>query len=292
MRAVIYHYWNDNNSQRWQDLANPVVLSIATLRAQDSDVAIYVIDISDKAGDWGSYPGKLGFRVVTQPPSIPIDHHPSISRNTLKFCSSIFDVTGLADRIDDTNIVFADSDLFFLKPLELDFGECFHCRDGYVGHYYYDKTVPRIREFLDTWRRCILSGIVDSALRKEITSFYRVPDFMNQESAFLYLCRTRELSGVVHLLSPAQHCFETDFPAAELRMFHWVGASFGYQRGLAALVIREHFEGLKRVLGNEDLRAIFGDLLAHGGSVPFSRRSSLIHRLDWESVKRLGFRPF
>jgi hypothetical protein len=221
--AVIYHYWKDNRDATpcYQDLANPVVVSIATLRFHHPTVPVYVIDISDRPGDWGPFPNILRFKVIRQAPSLPLyykgthDHRDqslNISYNTFKYCSSTFDVTGLADTITQDTILFSDSDIFYLKHLNPLPKDRFCCRSGFVGYYYYNKTVLKVRKFIELWKACIIKGITDLAYRSVLTTGYRVPGFMNQETAYIHLCKTVEVKDTILDLSPYEHCFEIDYP--------------------------------------------------------------------------------
>lgn len=62
---LIYHWYNDKNLDNpCKDLSNPVILAIATVRANNKNIPISVIDVSDFGRDWGNYPSSLNFIVV------------------------------------------------------------------------------------------------------------------------------------------------------------------------------------------------------------------------------------
>jgi hypothetical protein len=255
-----------------------------------------VVDISDAETDWGHYPAKLNFTVIRQKPEIstylPIEFERQnwtdlgiskkfkINQNTYRFCSSIFDVTGNADRIKETNIVFSDSDIFYLKPIfpsDSDFSK-FNCRRGLVGFYYYDKTSAPVRRFLELWRNCMILSLQDHEFRHNVTKHYRIPNFINQEAVFVYLSNTADLSRAVRFLSSGEHCTESEYPHEDLKFFHFTGGAFGDHRGLATLVIKEYYEMIQKVLGDKNIRLIFGPSgnIVPRGTVLFQDRHSLI----------------
>lgn len=279
-QAVVYHYWQDGGTvPAYRDMENPVVVSIATFRHAHPDAPVYVADVSDRPNEWGDYPAALGFKVFHQAPAIPVPFDGlNIQRSTYKYCSSVFDVTSVADRVPENTVVFADSDLFFLKPvLPLRAGGLFHCRPGFVGFYYYDKRSQATRKFLGLWKRCILRALVDRAFRKNVTDHYRVKGFINQESVFVYLCDVADLSGSVRFLSAAEHCLEPREPG-DLPMFHFTSHYFGHSRGMAAYHVRELFRGVVDVLGADRVREVFGRGAEGGGRVAFQERASLAVR--------------
>jgi hypothetical protein len=140
--AMIYHWWNDSGLPVVEDMANPVILSIITVRHFHKDLPIYVLDISETLNDWGEFPSILNFEVVKRSAPKEVLNHFKLAKGT----SRIWDITWMADQIESNKIIFCDSDIFWIDPVFPLLGfdadpkfETFHCGMN-NGFFYYDKT--------------------------------------------------------------------------------------------------------------------------------------------------------
>jgi hypothetical protein len=124
MERVIYHWWANESDpkEHWKNLRSPIILAIATLRAQNPDIQIDVLDCTEFEEDdvyfdwldgrsqdgsssmprtpkncltlerftrWGEYPFKLGFNVWHQEPHLKKYHS---DKAGYKHLSRIFDL--------------------------------------------------------------------------------------------------------------------------------------------------------------------------------------------------------
>ena len=122
--AIVYHYWNDGDFAIFEDLQNPVLVSIATLRGHDKNIPIYVIDASDNPKDWDVFPEILNFKVFKQTPTIPLVNTPGLGLyrgkdiiGSYKLLSRPFDIDAISKIVDEEILVHVESDIFWLRPL-------------------------------------------------------------------------------------------------------------------------------------------------------------------------------
>lgn len=161
--AIIYHWWSTSPITVISDLANPILLSIKSVRYFHPHVPIYVLDVGG-ACDWDDYPSKLGFRVVKRP-----SRFKEAFGFKPKLISRIWDIDHLANEIDEENILFSDSDIFWLQPVFPLMGESFdselkffHCNKN-NGLFYYHKRSKFAKEVYSA-----LKAIVSSCLTSEV----------------------------------------------------------------------------------------------------------------------------
>lgn len=155
--ALVYHWWNDAGIRVINDQRNPILQSIATIRFFETDLPIYVIDISKAENDWENYPEMLNINIVKKQSYFHNEKHNHLSLNLL---SRIWDICDID--IPQDALIFTDSDVFWLKPIlpllglsqdpNLDY---FHCKSN-NGVFYYRRDSTRAKDVIKHWKeKCL-----------------------------------------------------------------------------------------------------------------------------------------
>jgi len=264
---VLYHWWCDDMTVKpYQDMVNPVVLSIVVLRAHNKSVPVTVLDLSQRdAEDWGVFPELLNFKVVKWNPLLNL----SLPKSS-KLCSRVWDVWAYAHKIGYNKIIFTDSDIFWLKnPLPLNEQEengdiaKFYCSSN-TGVWYFDKTNSISEEVFRIWKNIIARVIIEDKeffdeLREKVPTANKV---FHDEVAFNYL-----IVQYPELYSPIGH--EENYHIYVLRndnqdlrkikCLHGLRSVLGYKRGRICLVLKELKDAVERVLTIDHCKMIYGD---------------------------------
>jgi hypothetical protein len=265
---VVYHWWGDNPQVKpYQNMASPIIPSIAVLRAHNRSIPITVLDLSCDPQEWGCFPELLNFKLVRWTPRLDLRLHKSS-----KLCSRVWDVWEYAKQIKQRNILFTDADIFWLRnPLPLVLQEPdgeiqkFYCSSN-TGVWYFDKTSEISDEVIRLWKFIIsrvligdkdffdeLSVIVPTALERPF----------QDEVAFGYLlCQHPELYHPV----PQEENYMiyrlmNDEPLDNVRCLHGLGAVLGSGRGLICLALKELRDAVERVLSAKQMKMVFGDIV-------------------------------
>jgi len=265
---ILYHWWCDEPTVKpYQDMANPVVLSIAVLREHNKSVPVTVLDLSQRdTEDWGVFPELLNFKVVKWNPLLNL----SLPKSS-KLCSRVWDVWAYAHQIGYNKILFTDSDIFWLKnPLPLneqeDNGDItkFYCSSN-TGVWYFDKTTSVSKEVFSIWKNIIARVIIgDIEFFDELRD--KVPTANDRcfqdEVAFGYL-----ILQYPELYNPVG--YEENYVVYRLRSdngdlssikcLHGLGAVLGNKRGRICLVLKELKDAVERVLTIDHCKMIYGD---------------------------------
>lgn len=257
--AIIYVWWNDAHTEPWRDLRNPIMPSIATLRAVDHQVPIYVLDCSDEPHQWGRFPHRLDFQVIRSACNLPR----LVPEPTRKLCGRVFLVDAFIKTIPESKIMVCDSDILWLRsplpmvpPITHFHGNCHN--NGFFG---FDKDSGQALHFLDTWKLHTLRALEDPAHREEVVRNYFVP-FFNDEAVYCYvrhLCPDliRELGVYWNFVDHR----EVDWASVAInsRNYHFCHKTWGTERGIYALAIQEFYHRLEMVLSPEEIVMIFGE---------------------------------
>lgn len=281
-KAIVYHWWAEwepskypsafaDTPSPYKNLRVPVVLSIATLRARNDYIPVYVLDCSDHELDWGHYPDKLDFKVVKWKPHLKDYKH----RNGWKNLSRMGDVREFANRIPEDEIIYCDSDIFWLKdvlPLLMNTDRfCFNHYNS--GFYYYDKKAKEVKKFLDLFEAYALISLNDKEFRKRMNKtvswdfWYYVLD----EVIMQYMWQKDE--SIVNKVPYHEHGLPRDvrWPNVDVKdikmihingmevtnKFHKTHAEQENARGLVCLVFKELYDAINQVLSQEDIEDIF-----------------------------------
>ena len=290
-KAVVYHWWAEWEPTKYvsafadtplpyKNLRVPVVLSIATLRAHNNYIPVYVLDCNDYESDWMEFPEHLDFKVVKWTPHLQ-DYK---NKNGWKNLSRIGDIRKFSERIPEDEIIYSDSDVFWLKnPLPLMATTDKFCFNHYnSGFYYYDKTAKDVKKFLDLFEAYVLISLNDKEIRKRINKtvswdfWYYVLDevvmtYMREKESDSVnqtpLCEHGLLRDILVFHKTQKEGWPT-LDVKDLKMFHSngvlidnkfhkVSAERKHARGLVCLIFKELYDAVTRVLSQEEVEMIF-----------------------------------
>lgn len=122
--AVMYLHWQAPGKVV-QNVGNPVVPSIATVRYFQPKVPIYVVDLSDCEPDWEKYPEKFNFTVIRKTPFLegwPLpEPQPSVKTfpkyMPYRLLSKPFDALQVAHQLPEQRFLVSDTDIYWVKSL-------------------------------------------------------------------------------------------------------------------------------------------------------------------------------
>jgi hypothetical protein len=281
--VVLYHWWGQGGKVA-QNMAFPVILSIATLRAHNKDIPIVVMDLSDSAQDWEDYPNKLNFKVEKLDPFLRIDVERYGFKSTpwpgtgeteskpinLHMMSRPFDYWKCGERQPQNKVLGCDSDIFWLKnPLPLieeknGFIPKFVV-DGNLGLFYFDKRSDKAQATGKLWMALCLQALYDPSFRKELIEVTPHYPIIIDEMAMNWAIEKK-----ITLPTPTPR-YE-NFHISGFRSYgsineietkvknaHCLYSITGPHRGRFCQVVKEFYDALSSMLSEEDLKDIFGD---------------------------------
>lgn len=273
---VLFHYWSESPIRAWDDGKNPVIHAIAAIRGSNKNCSIDVIDVSEHANDYGTYPESLGFVVHRKRPTIRFYNRSLLSPDRFKLCSRISDIESHARNFDGT-VLFSDADVFWLKdpfpPIENPSKFC--CREDNSGVFYYSPTSPDAVAFLSLWKSQIAKGLADSKFFGKVAAIYRPNADIYQDEAVLVYMNVIMKSQIQQYFQPIgfaeNYCREIDIfgrvlpdiKALHLQFFHW-----GFERAKVACSISEIHDLISRSgLSEGEISALMSHC-PYPGSIP------------------------
>ena len=167
--AVVYHWW-DMSSVPVQKSSNPIIPAIASLRAVNRQVPIYVLDSSGFIKDWGGYPDKFDFYVIKWP--FEISSHMALGdeRNDMSL-SILLDVWRFAkEKLEQGLIVYCDCDTFWFEDgLPVDLMTPNHINVGADdGIVCFNKNDEKIELFFDLFKAYSITALHNEAFFNSI----------------------------------------------------------------------------------------------------------------------------
>lgn len=195
---IIYYYYSlKKNNIAYEDLANPIIFSIATFRKWDKKSKIFILDASPFKNEWGNYPEILNFEVVKNPISLKekqkINETTSVGNSVKHYLLSkpkqVYNL--VKNKIKEKEcVVVVDADIFFLKnpfPLECKYKEnfCIHAKN--TGYYYFLKNKKNIK-ILKKWYEICEEAIENKNLQKEIIEITN-KKFIQEEVVWEYFLK-------------------------------------------------------------------------------------------------------
>lgn len=285
--AVIYHYWHKRDCL---SLDYPIIVSIATLRAQNASIPIYVLDCSRRTVDWKEFPRTLNFTVVPWRFRLPRKRFRGLV--LWEHSSKAFDLPEFAEKIEQSKIIFCDSDVFWLRnPLPLASEahiDRFCCRPENTGFFYFDKHSSAVKEFIKLWQATIVAAIYDMRIRKSIWTACRLDQStklpLHEEMVHYYVRNDRFAFDIPMAENQRLKPGVTENDLKDAKNLHIMQVFWPGKRGLIGLHIRELLDSMKNTLDSEQLRLLFGSRLPTAADLPVLE---LAKPDVYESLRRL-----
>jgi len=264
---MIYHvFWPLSARSAYDDLTLPVVASIATLRAVNQAVSVYVLECG-KGRNWGEFPEKLNFKVVPWEFEL-FKHDVARENHTNKFCSRVSDVVKFADSTPHDLILYADVDCFWrADPFPLEFSGDRFCVQNNFGFFYYKKQ-PKALAFIEAYQSNMIHCLYDEeycAHTHEVNDWGKPQIVVEQTIPWDESCLAatrKDLPNHHCVLSSREHNLFL-IPCEGVKMEHLTTMEFVWKgenlRGLAAVVFSEFYDLVSKVLSQQDLCLIYGE---------------------------------
>jgi hypothetical protein len=262
--CLVYHRYNLDSKTRkvWEDVVSPVLASIATLRAVNKTLKVYVLDTEPYLEDWGDFPSLLDFHVVQQPIQIPLRYDGGCPFQS-RMVSRMWDIWSFAQLIPEDIVIYADSDIFWLRdpiPLGNDPVEHFYGDTRGDGFFYFKTRSHGTEVFVNLCRGMILAAIASGEMRTKMRlSGYHTPMLMS-EMATMYLVRNGVRIGWGEV-DRLEHYFPdkiADTLDPEARCLHAHSGLFGRDRLRVARRVVEFNRAIRSVLTQKEADLMLG----------------------------------
>ena len=277
--AFIYHWWaekpedghGNEDGPPYTNLRTPIVPSIATLRAQNKDIPIYVLDGTNFDVDWGEFPEVLNFKVVKFEQTLKEYSH----RPGWRHLSRIFDLQTFHKEIPEDIIVYGDSDVFwFNDPLPLMSNPDKFCCNCYnTGYFYYNKNSEAVKHFFEAFNECTLNALDNKEFREKVLSFTEKKHwyFVADEHIMQYLGFHDKIDFLNYEMDLREHVTVRELQRVnihEIKMLHTNGLMVQnkfsknsgeeeHARGLVCLLFKELYQSLKEVLTEDHIKKVY-----------------------------------
>ena len=268
--TVIYHWWAGLGEEpAYSNLAHPILLSIATLRAVNPTIPIKILDCSEHNQNWLHLQEKLNFDVVKS--DFFLKKHYSDAAG-YQLLSRMFDIRRGGHSQDP--VIYCDSDVFWLRdplPLSCDINK--FCFDGYnSGFFYYDYESPIVQEMFEVFEAYTIASLRDKDFCNMIRSKATYsPWYYIWDEIILTYMNSTGLSKLFEIIPPEEHGLMRDFHKIDhsrMKMLHCNGMNIknplakrecekNYSRGLACLMFKELHDNLIKSLDEDDIDLIF-----------------------------------
>jgi hypothetical protein len=185
-----------------------------------------------------------------------------------KLCSKVSEIQKNIQFLNEENIIFVDSDIFFLKPVfpldyESEMKEKFCCWPHNTGFFYFNKNLQSNQEILKKWNDVIVECLKNDQLYKEIREeFSYKANCLEDEICFLYFASKN--SNIQDLnFKKENYCFIQNNLINDLnlihqiKMLHCLRNNNGDKRGLLCLAIEELKQNICESLNYNLIKKIF-----------------------------------
>lgn len=263
-KAVIYYWWDNYEDCPHNNLRVPIILSIATLRAHNPSIPIYVMDCSEKQLNWRNFENSLNFQVTPWTMNLP-EHN---------FMSRMIDIQAFVKQIPEDEIIYCDSDVFWLRnPLPFFESPDFFCSNRHNnGFFYFDKTSPACCQFFELFKSYSMLILNDEKFKKEILS-QDVNKFTTSLDEVISNRIFEIKPKIVKQIQMSEHGFIRDIAhdkidVKDIKMIHCNGllvenkfnkinANQKHARGLVCLIFKELYQAITNVLSESEIESIF-----------------------------------
>ena len=250
--------------EAWRDLSNPIIPAIATVRASNPGIPIYVLDASDRVISWGKYALKLDFNVIKTKPCLKTEFpNSTLQPYMIKLLSRVFDVRNFAFTLPTQNVLFADSDVLWLKdPMpQPEAPRGIHGIRTNNGVLIYSTGCGIAEQAFKYLKEQTVKCVIDEKFRSTVTSHYYSKSF-NDEAVYVYSRIYRpDLFRDLPLWDNFCDFSKKDMVAvlAESKNYHFCRHHCGDERGLIALIIKEYYMRLRFVMNKAEIAKIYGE---------------------------------
>ena len=267
--AIVYYWWNNDKDKAYEDITNPVVPSIAVLRALNSEVSVYVLDVSDVPSDWGDFPEKLDFKVIPWHSRMDIDSVRLRGRYK-QFCARMWDIWQFSQEIDENIVIYTDSDIFWLKdpiPLRKEHDgrlDYFHGGPN-AGVWYFDRRSDQAKTLFNTWKSMVLLSVIDDNFYEDIKADLEIArqyplhdeivlNYIGMKMPGLFRHVDKEENFLIDNLRHHRKIVQ------EAKCIHVLSGTTGIHRGRICLCLKELRDSMLSTLSTEDVELIFGNI--------------------------------
>jgi hypothetical protein len=263
---VVYHWWSEESDAPPVDnLRTPVLHSIASLRAVDKTIPIYILDGSKKPQNWHYWSSSLRFQVIPIKFAYEEEYADKPGYRNLSRIEDLWNAN-----IPENKVIYSDADVFWIRsprPLAFD-GSKFAFNKFNSGFFYYDRTSPAVHRFHRLWHAYVTTALNDENFRilsRQYTD-YREWYFVLDETVLTYMAY--KMPELFDLVDTNEHCTAgmavLDMPKPEqIKMFHTHGILVrdvfhrtDHARGLTPLLIKECWESMKNI-GEDKLKLLY-----------------------------------
>lgn len=254
---VIYQYFCLDDAVVARRLDQPILFSMATLRACHPECEIVVLEYDRGRLDWQDFPNRLGFRVV-RPAHFPAHHDGLLSPHMARAADAWGHASGLT--------CYSDSDVLWfdrIGPVDPDY---VHINRSNSGLFLFDPTAYRAAAFMGLWAHACAETVRDQALRDAIRAASPEP-YLHDESVYRHLWRSYPelLDRWLWILTAGDFAHPSDFPLSRAGRLHMIMNRCGVRRGSLAWLLRETRPVLEHYFTEGELREILGDDYPAGG---------------------------
>ena len=268
----------------WCDLEVPVLQCIATVRAHNPDIAIYVLNLNEQKQHWGDACEFLNFKVIDG--FEPYFERLGLKRkcfygNLHQDVSRVADLKLLSEQIPEDVIIYSDTDVYWLKDPILMEDKGLFVGTGNLGVFYFNKTSSKVQSFLTMFVNEMTKAMVSTGYREKLMKYS--PGLLMSESLLRILNRDHE--SQFDFIKPMRECYEVTpitynfMPCfwfwhphliKDAFNFHFCGTN-GYNtktRFMPLMMeVKEITEPLRKVFGEDHLKHIFDGYYKEAPSV-------------------------
>lgn len=267
---AVYHWWDHpDDAKPYCNLRSPIIPAIATLRGV-SDVQICVLDLSGKSKEyWGGFPEKLNFSVIPYKGSM--EKYRDKVAGWLHL-SRFFDVFKYAaDCAKDKNIMYVDSDVFWLKnpfPFEID-QQKMNINKWNTGFFYFNpKNINK--QFFEIFQNYTISAIHSHDIRGVLKKYVNYNSWYDVWDEMIITYMAQNHADLFRFIGPKEHATIRTFPddIQSANMFHANGLMVGnpapktpgernHCRGLLGLIVKNFYVNMIKALSAQDLSLVY-----------------------------------
>lgn len=274
MRCVYYHWFEKENSTVSKIIRCPIIQSIATLRAVDSEIPIKVLCPKTNQ-NWSEFPEVLNFEVIKKEFYLQNYKH----KKGWELLSRLFDLYRIPKEQNE-EVFYCDSDVFWLKsPWPLKCNPSKFCFDGYnSGLFYYKHESPEVERFFELFEAYTIGSLnnseIDKLMKTYVTCFqhsgekswYDVWDEMILTYIF------HEHKDLFNQIYKEEHCCARDLKVwvepENVRAFHCNGTIVcneatthlpyvQHSRGLMCVLVKEWWDAINKVLPEHLIKELY-----------------------------------